>query len=44
MLLFRFWNRDFVVGEWGLDWPGDNDNPEKGKNILGLLGILPCKT
>eukprot|EP00580_Thalassiosira_gravida_P014202 CAMPEP_0201681936 /NCGR_PEP_ID=MMETSP0494-20130426/51365_1 /ASSEMBLY_ACC=CAM_ASM_000839 /TAXON_ID=420259 /ORGANISM="Thalassiosira gravida, Strain GMp14c1" /LENGTH=627 /DNA_ID=CAMNT_0048165689 /DNA_START=146 /DNA_END=2029 /DNA_ORIENTATION=- len=42
----RFWNRDFVVDEWGLIWPGDDDvdvvgdDGEKAKrNFLKLLGI-----
>jgi len=37
----RFWNRDFIVGEWGLKWPGDGDGVDDGtNNILALLGIV----
>ena len=32
----RFWNRDFVVEEWGLDWPDDQDEEV---DILKVLGI-----
>ena len=32
----RFWNRDFVVNEWGLVWPGEKEDEE---SILGILGI-----
>jgi len=46
----RFWNRDFIVNEWGLVWPGDGDNDEndgqvvdgsdrKQDDILEQLGI-----
>jgi len=45
----RFWNRDFIVGERGLVWPGDDDDDddaivdaagERGKDdILEVLGI-----
>lgn len=31
----RFWNRNFIVDEWGLSWPGEKND----KNILDLLGI-----
>jgi len=37
----RFWNRDFIDGEWGLKWPGDGDGVDDGtNNILALLGIV----
>ena len=32
----RFWNRQYVVDEWGLVWPDEEDNG----NILELLGIV----
>lgn len=47
----RFWNKKFVVEDWGLAWPGDIDDSnvidnhdcvnqkDDGKNILELLGI-----
>ena len=36
----RFWNRDFIVDEWGLKWPGDGNGIDDGaNNILELLGI-----
>jgi cysteine synthase A len=36
----RFWNRDFIVGKWGLKWPGDGGGIDDGaNNILELLGI-----
>jgi len=44
----RFWNRDFVVEEWGLDWPGDDcgdgdgvgdDGESANRKFLKLLGI-----
>ena len=47
----RFWNKKFVVEDWGLAWPGDIDDSNNidnhdrvnqkhdGKNILELLGI-----
>ena len=36
----RFWNREFIVDEWGLKWPGDGDGIDDGaNNILELLGI-----
>ena len=47
----RFWNKKFVVEDWGLVWPGDIDDSndidnhdcvnqkDDGKNILELLGI-----
>jgi len=42
----RFWNRDFVVEEWGLVWPGDDDGDVVGddgesakRKFLKLLGI-----
>ena len=31
----RFWNRHFIVDEWGLSWPGEKND----KSILYLLGI-----
>ncbi len=33
----RFWNRDFVVNEWGLKWPGDKTDPFE-QDILHQLG------
>ena len=37
----RFWNQDFIVGEWGLEWPGDGGGVDDGtNNILTLLGIV----
>jgi cysteine synthase A len=38
----RFWNRDFIVNEWGLRWPGDDDGGDEDINsiILDLLGIV----
>ena len=47
----RFWNKKFVVEDWGLVWPGDIDDSndvnnhdcvnqsDDGRNILELLGI-----
>mmetsp|Transcript_7512 Transcript_7512/g.15407 ORF Transcript_7512/g.15407 Transcript_7512/m.15407 type:complete len:539 (+) Transcript_7512:27-1643(+) len=35
----RFWNRDFVVNEWGLKWPGDNVTDPLEHDILHQLGI-----
>ena len=32
----RFWNRDFVVNEWGLVWPGEEEDEV---SILDILGI-----
>mmetsp|Transcript_21708 Transcript_21708/g.52463 ORF Transcript_21708/g.52463 Transcript_21708/m.52463 type:complete len:641 (-) Transcript_21708:22-1944(-) len=34
----RFWNRDFIVDDWGLVWPGD-DSDIDDKQLLELLGI-----
>ncbi len=37
----RFWNRDFIVNEWGLKWPGDDGgNDECANDILEQLGIV----
>jgi len=35
----RFWNRDFVVNEWGLKWPGDYVTNPLEHDILHQLGI-----
>ena len=32
----RFWNRDFVVGDWGLKWPQD----DPGKSIPSCITEL----
>ena len=34
----RFWNQDFIVGEWGLKWPEGEDMITN--NILELLGLV----
>jgi len=36
----RFWNREFIVGERGLVWPGDDGDGGKDVNILEVLGIV----
>ena len=35
----RFWNRDFVVNEWGLRWPGDNATDPLEQDILHQLSL-----
>lgn len=35
----RFWNRDFVVNEWGLKWPGDNATDPLEHDIMHKLGL-----
>ncbi|KAL7496455.1 hypothetical protein ACHAWT_008935 [Skeletonema menzelii] len=35
----RFWNRDFVVNEWGLKWPGDNVTDPIEHDILHQLSL-----
>eukprot|EP00521_Asterionellopsis_glacialis_P008705 CAMPEP_0195285658 /NCGR_PEP_ID=MMETSP0707-20130614/3410_1 /TAXON_ID=33640 /ORGANISM="Asterionellopsis glacialis, Strain CCMP134" /LENGTH=470 /DNA_ID=CAMNT_0040345183 /DNA_START=396 /DNA_END=1808 /DNA_ORIENTATION=- len=30
--LTRFWNRDFIVHEWGLQWPGDDTDDDDNDN------------
>lgn len=34
----RFWNKDFVVNEWGLKWPGDNVTDPLEHDIMHQLG------
>jgi cysteine synthase A len=34
----RFWNKDFIVNDWGLEWPEGEDM--NSNNILELLGLV----
>jgi cysteine synthase A len=34
--LTRFWNRDFIVNQQGLQWPGDDDSSTNRSNVLPM--------
>ena len=35
----RFWNQEFIVNEWGLNWP-EGEDMNSSNNILELLGLV----